>query len=164
VGLTLGPQAVADQPHALPVLEDVWRGLVVEGRVLPVEAWRTPRAIAARLVHGGGADVRLGTGHQPPLPHAMPLVFPEAHMLAEPLTAPATGDSGHGRREPRRLPTRSALVGYRDGPGLAQVCPLERGVIMQKSGEQRHEVVDGVTSRGPDQADPKRLLGVVRQP
>jgi predicted transposase YbfD/YdcC len=35
---------------------------------------------------------------------------------------------------------------------------------MKKSGEQRHEGVYGVTSLGLDQADPERLLGLVRQP
>ena len=34
---------------------------------------------------------------------------------------------------------------------------------MQKHGEQRHEVVYGVTSLSRAQADPERLLGLVRQ-
>jgi predicted transposase YbfD/YdcC len=40
---------------------------------------------------------------------------------------------------------------------------MERGVLMQKSRAQRHDVVDGI-SLGLDQADPERLRGVVRQP
>lgn len=56
-----------------------------------------------------------------------------------------------------------ALVGDSDWPGLTQVFQLERGVIMKKSGEQRHDVVSGVTSLGPDQAGPERLLRLVRQ-
>jgi hypothetical protein len=45
---------VADKPHAIPVLEDVLRALVVSGRMLAVEALLTPGAIAEPLVHGGG--------------------------------------------------------------------------------------------------------------
>jgi predicted transposase YbfD/YdcC len=71
--------------------------------------------------------------------------------------------SGHGRLEPRRLTASSALVGYRDGPGLAQVFAIERRVTMKKHGEQRHAVVYGVTSLRLDQADPERLLSLVRQ-
>jgi hypothetical protein len=40
---------------------------------------------------------------------------------------------------------------------------MERGVIMKKSGEQRHDVVHGVTSLGRAQAGPVRQLGLVRQ-
>jgi predicted transposase YbfD/YdcC len=34
---------------------------------------------------------------------------------------------------------------------------------MKKSGQQRHDTVDGVTSLGPEQAGPERLLSLVRQ-
>lgn len=101
-------------------------------------------------------------GHPPPRQHDMQLVFHEAHLWAETMTATETVDSGHGRREQRRLTASSALVGDRDWPGLAQVFPLERGVILKKSGAQRHDIVSGVTSLGPDQAGPERLLGLVR--
>jgi hypothetical protein len=54
LGLTVWQQAVADQTHAIPVVEDVLRRLVIEGRVVTVEALLTHRAIADRIVHGGG--------------------------------------------------------------------------------------------------------------
>jgi len=40
---------------------------------------------------------------------------------------------------------------------------VERSVTIKKSGAQRHEVVSGVTSLGPEQAGPERVLGLVRQ-
>ena len=46
LGLTVGQQAVADKTTELPVLEDVLRGLLLEGRVITVDALLTPRAIA----------------------------------------------------------------------------------------------------------------------
>ena len=54
LGLTLWQQAVADKTHEIPVLEAVWHGLSVEGGVITVDAWRTQRAIAEAIVHGGG--------------------------------------------------------------------------------------------------------------
>ena len=54
LGLTLWQQAVAAKTQELSVLEDVWRGLVVEGRVITVDALLTQRAIADRIVQGGG--------------------------------------------------------------------------------------------------------------
>lgn len=102
-------------------------------------------------------------GNQPQLQHDMQLVFHEPLALAETMTATERVDSGHGRLEQRRLTVSSALVGYSDWPGLAQVFQLERGVSMKKSGAARHEMVYGVTSLGPDQAGPERLLSLVRR-
>jgi DDE_Tnp_1-associated len=53
-GLTLWQQAVADKTNAIPVLEDVLRALVVEGRGITGDALLTQRASAERIVHGGG--------------------------------------------------------------------------------------------------------------
>jgi predicted transposase YbfD/YdcC len=163
LGLTLWQQAVADKTNEIPVLEDVLRELVVEGRVITVDALLTQRAIADRIVQGGGDYVMLVKGNQPQLQHDIQLVFHETHLLAETMATAETVDSGHGRLEQRRLTASSALVGYSDWPGLAQVFQLERGVIMKKSGEHRHEVVYGVTSLSRDQAGPERLLSLVRQ-
>jgi len=55
LGLPLWPQAVADKTQEIPVLEDVWHKLVLEGRVITVEAGLTPRAIAPHLMEDGGA-------------------------------------------------------------------------------------------------------------
>jgi hypothetical protein len=54
LGLTLWPQAVAHKTHAIPVLEEVVRGLIVAGRVITVDALLTQRAIAQGIVEGGG--------------------------------------------------------------------------------------------------------------
>jgi hypothetical protein len=59
LGLTLGQQAVADKTTESPGLEDMMRGLVVEGRVMTVDALLTQRAIAERMVQGGGDYVML---------------------------------------------------------------------------------------------------------
>jgi predicted transposase YbfD/YdcC len=163
LGLTLWQQAVADTTNEIPVLEDVLRALVVEGRVITVDALLTQRAIAERIVHGGGNYVMLVKGNQPQLQHDIQLVFQEAHTSAETVTTAEIVDSGHGRLEQRRLTASSALVGYSDWPGLAQVFQIGRRVTLKKQGEQRHDVVYGVTSLRLDQADPQQLLGLVRQ-
>jgi hypothetical protein len=71
-------------------------------------------------------------------------------------------DSGHGRIEQRNLTTSESLVGYSDWPGLAQVFELGRHVLFQKTGEERVEVIYGVTSLSPERATPGRLLALVR--
>jgi predicted transposase YbfD/YdcC len=163
LGLTVWQQAVADKTNEMPVLEEVLRGLLLEGRVITVDAWLTQRAIADRLVEGGGDYVMLVKGNQPQLQHNIRLVFQESTALAETMTACDTMDHGHGRLEERRLTASTALVDYRDWPGLAQVFQVERRVTVKKSGAQRVEVVYGVTSLSPERARPEGLLRLVRQ-
>jgi predicted transposase YbfD/YdcC len=143
LGLTLWQQAVVDKTNEIPVLEDVLQALIVEGRIITVDALLTQRAVAERVVQGGGDYVMLVKGNQPQLQHDIQLVFQESHALAETMATAETIASGHGRIEQRRLTASTALVGYSDWPGLAQVFQLERAVIMKKSEEQRHEVVYG---------------------
>jgi hypothetical protein len=163
LGLTIWQHAVADKTHEIPVMEAVWRGLLLEGRVITVDAWLSPRAIAHPVVEGGGDDVMLVKGHQLPLPHDIGLVFQEPIAPTEISTACDTEDHGHGRLEERRLTTSPALVGYRDWPGLAQVFHVERRVTVKKSGAQRAEVVYGVTRLSPGRASPEGLWRLVRQ-
>jgi len=163
LGLTLWQQAVADKTNEIPVLEDVLQGLVVEGRVITVDALLTQRAIAQRIVEGGGDYVMVVKGNQPQLHHDIHLLFQDVDTVAEPMAAAETVDVGHGRIEQRRLTPSAALVGYSAWPGLAQVFQLERRVTMKASEAQRADVVYGVTSLSPEQACPERLLGLVRQ-
>jgi predicted transposase YbfD/YdcC len=163
LGLTLWQQAVADKTNEIPVLEDVLRQLVLEGRVITVDALLTQRAIAQHIVAGGGDYVRVVKGNQPQLHQEIHLLFQDVDALAEPMAAAETVDVGHGRIEQRRLTSSAALVGYNDWPGLAQVFQIERHVTMKASRVQRYDVVYGVTSLCPDQAGPERLLGLVRQ-
>jgi predicted transposase YbfD/YdcC len=163
LGLTLWQQAVADKTNEIPVLEDVLRQLVLEGRVITVDALLTQRAIAQHIVAGGGDYVMVVKGNQPQLHQEIHLLFQDVDALAEPMAAAETVDVGHGRIEQRRLTSSAALVGYNDWPGLAQVFQIERHVTMKASRVQRYDVVYGVPSLCPDQAGPERLLGLVRQ-
>ena len=163
LGLTVWQQAVADKTKAIPVLEDVLRGLLLEGRVITVEALLTQRALAQRRLEGGGDYVLIVKGNQPPWQQDIRLVFQEPSALAETMTAYDTVDHGHGRLEERRLTASPALVEYSDWPGLAQVFQVERRVTIQESGAQRTEVVYGVTSLSPARAGPDGLLRLVRQ-
>jgi hypothetical protein len=103
------------------------------------------------------------TGHQPQRHQDLHLLCQDVDAVAEPRAAAETVDVGHGRIEPRRLTSSTALVGSNDGPGLAQVCPIERHVTMKGSRGQRDDVVSGVPSLRPDQGGPERWLGLVRQ-
>jgi predicted transposase YbfD/YdcC len=67
---------------------------------------------------------------------------------------------GHGRTEIRQIISTTALKDHLDWPGVAQVFELERVRVLK--GTTEAEVVYGITSLAPAQADAKRLLDLVR--
>ena len=68
----------------------------------------------------------------------------------------------HGRIETRKIWTATALNGYLDFPHVGQAFAIERDIIEKKSGKHSHEIVYGITSRQPPQADPRRVFEVNR--
>lgn len=161
LGLTLAQQAVDEKTNEITQVETVLRQLVLQDRVVTMDALLTQRHVAQTIVDGGGDYVMIVKDNQPQLRADIELVFtlPPAGDRQE---SARTVDIGHGRIEQRNLTTSEALMDYSDWPGLAQVFELGRHVIIKKTGEERVEVVYGVTSLRPEQATPGRLLDLVR--
>src|SRR5262245_58716170 len=84
VGLTMWPQAVADKTQEIPVLADVWPGVVVAGWVMTVDALLTPRAIAQRIVADGGDDVMVAKAKQPRRPQKIHRLFQDVDAWSQP--------------------------------------------------------------------------------
>ena len=162
IGLTLAQHAVADKTNEIPVALDVLRDVVLEGRIVTMDALLTQRHIAQAIVEAGGDYVMPVKDNQPQLLEDIQTVFAHAPTVGETRTVAATVDYGHGRIEQRRLQTSTVLAGYSVWPGLAQVFQVERQTIMKKTGEIREEVVAGVTSLAPEEADAGHLLALVR--
>jgi len=162
VGVTLAQQAVDDKTNEIPVVLDLLRHLVLEGRIVTMDALLTQRQIAQHIVAARGDYVMVVKENQPQLLDDIKTVFALPPMPGERCTAAATLDLGHGRIEQRGLRTSDVLAGYSDWPGLAQVFQVERQVIIKKTGEVRTEVAAGVTSLAPERADAARLLALVR--
>jgi predicted transposase YbfD/YdcC len=162
VGLTLAHPAVEDKTNEIPVALDLLRHLVLEGRMITLDALLTQRQIAQHIVAAKGDYGMVVKENQPQLLDDIETVFALPPIAGERRTAAATLDLGHGRIAQRGLQTSNVLMGYSDWPGLAQVFRLERQVILKKTGEVREEVVAGVTSLVPERADAARLLALVR--
>ena len=161
VGVTLAQHAVDDKTNAIMAVETLLQQLVLEGRIMTMDALLTQRHIAQTIVEKGGDYVMIVKENQARLRADIELVFtlpPGGDHQA----AARTVDLGHGRIEQRNITTSEALVGYSDWPGLAQVFALGRHVMFQKTGKERVEVVYGVTSLRPERATPECLLALVR--
>ena len=161
MGGTLAQHAVDDKTNASTAGETLVGQLVLEGRLVTMDALLTQRHVAQTIVDKGGDYVMIVKENQSRLRAAIALVFTLPPVGDRQDTA-RTVESGHGRIKQRNLTMSEALVGYSDWPGLAQVFALGRHVLCQKTGEERVEVVYGVTSLRPERATPGRLLALVR--
>jgi predicted transposase YbfD/YdcC len=161
VGVTLAQHAVDDKTNGIAAVETLLGQLVLEGRMVTMDALLTQRRVAQTIVDQGGDYVMIVKDPQPQLRADIELVFalPPAGDRQE---IARTVDIGHGRIEQRNITTSAALVGYSDWPGLAQVFELGRHVITPKMTKERVEVVYGVTSLNPERGTPARLLDLVR--
>jgi hypothetical protein len=54
VGVTLAQQAVDDKTNEIPVAVEMLQHLVLEGRIVPMDALLTQRQIAQQIVDAGG--------------------------------------------------------------------------------------------------------------
>jgi predicted transposase YbfD/YdcC len=141
---------------------DLRRGVVLAGRVVTMDALLTQRHIAQGMVEAGGDYGMPVKDNQPQLLEDMQTVFAHAPTVGETRTVATTVDDGHGRIEQRRLQASTVLTGYSAWPGLAPVFQVERQPLMKKTGERREEVVAGVTSLAPEEADAASVLALVR--
>lgn len=139
---------------AIPLLDAV----DITGKDITADALLTQRGIADYLVGRKAHYHFIVKGNQPTLLKDLEIYFenrkePEYVEYAPP---------DHGRIEVRKIWTTASLNGYLDFPHIGQAFVIERQSIEKKSGKRSHEVVYGITSRTPHEADAKRLLEVNR--
>jgi predicted transposase YbfD/YdcC len=162
LGLTLGQVAVADKTNEITAVHALLRGLLLEGRVVTMDALLTQEKVAQALVDGKGDYSMVVTEKQPTLYAASATAFADPGLLAGTSTAASTSDRGHGRVERRALTRSTALVGYLTWPGHQQVFKLVRSRTRLRTGECAVETVYGSTSLSAARADAACVLARVR--
>ena len=111
VGVTLAQPAVDDKTHESAVALELLRHLVLEGRIVTMDALLTQRQIAQQIIDAGGDYVMVVKENQPQLLDDIQTVFALAPMGGARRTTAATVDLGHGRIEQRWLQTSNILAG-----------------------------------------------------
>jgi predicted transposase YbfD/YdcC len=143
-------------------------GLDLRHKVVVADALHTQRKFAAQILAAGGDYVAFAKENQPTLRAEIATLFTadsrtvEGGHLPDDFRRARQVTTGHGRREVRTMTVSSALTGYTEWPGLAQVFQLERERLSQRTGRQEREVSYGLTSLPPCGASPARLLGLTR--
>jgi len=121
LGLTLGQGAVGDKTNEIPVAPTVLRGLLLEGRVVTMDALLTQREVAQAILDAGGDDVLVVTDNQPQLRPDSATLFSSPPSPASGGCAPrrarsrGTGGSSGGAWRPARR-----CEGTWTGPGRSR--------------------------------------------
>ena len=153
--LTLSHEGVSRKTNEITALPKLLGRLLLEGRVITVDALLTQREIAAQIVAAGADYVMPVKGNQPALEAAIAArLRPEALTEGEVQQA-ETDERGHGRFEWRRLTLVSLPDDALDWPGARQVFRLERGTWRcPRTGAPRYQSssVYGITSRARERA------------
>ena len=139
------------------------KSLTIENRVITMDALLTQRAIAEQVINRGGDYLMVVKNNQAELLKWVSALFEQTVWLREAVCSVETKDAAHGRIETRKLSTSTALSDHNLWPGLEQVLKIERTVIEKNSGEQRQEVVYGVTSLRRERASAEQLLEMSRR-
>ena len=170
LGLVLHQRAVPEdldvRTNEIPVLEELLRGLLAEGRlrdrVWTMDALHTQQTHAELIVQGGGDYIMIAKGNQKTLREDIRLLFDSPQSVHFPQERAETVERGHGRIERRQIVTSAALNAYLNWPSVGQVFRVRRETETKKSGKTREQVVYGVTSLTPERADAAQLLNRVR--
>ena len=153
----------------LTLAPEVLKVLDLRGKVVTGDALFAQRNLSIQIVEAGGDYAWKVKGNQPTFENDIARVFvpdtPALPGFSNPKTDfRVTHDTTmrHGRIEKRTLTTSSVLKGHSNWPYLEQVFKYESDVTEKKTGERTQKVWYGVTSLTAKEADPKRLLYIVR--
>ena len=140
---------------AIPLLD----AIDIEGKDVSADALLTQRKLADYLVTVRNAHYHFTVkGNQPGLLQDLELYFQDRR---EPNFVEHTPPD-HGRIETRKIWTTTELNDYLDFPHVGQAFVVERYCTEKKTGATSLETAYGITSRTPEQADPKQVLKVNR--
>jgi predicted transposase YbfD/YdcC len=140
---------------AIPLLESI----DLEGKEVSADALLTQRKLADYLVGERKAHYHFTVkGNQPGILQDLELYFQDrGHPHFVEHTPP-----DHGRIETRKIWTTTELNDYLDFPHVGQAFLVERHCTEKKTGKTSLQIAYGLTSRTPEQANPRRVLKVNR--
>ena len=163
-GLTLGQKEVAEKSNEIPAMQALVAELDLAGKVVTADALHTQVKTAQALLDQDADYVLVAKDNQPVLHEDLVQVDWEKPDCRA--TEHHQREKGHGRIENRRGRTVDLQGPQWDGfvalPGRRQGLRLKRSRKEVQSGKVSHETVYAVTSLGPEQADAKRLMDLVR--
>jgi len=158
---TLAQVRIDDKTNEIPVAQELLPHLPVRGRVVTAAAVHTQTALAQCILAQGGAYLFTVKDNHPRLHAALAAYFADPRAT---MRTTQTIDRRRGRTETRTLAASTRLNGYLHTyvpfPRIAQIARLIRPVRTRET--TTTETVYLITSLSPRQADPARLLTLIR--
>ncbi len=158
---TLLQVAVSEKTNEIPIAQALLPCLPVAGRVFPADALHTQKDAHAWCRCGWrGKTVLTVKNNQPTLYADLTTYFADPHASFEQFSPI---DRHRGRIEKRSIRVSTEMNSYlADWPLIGQVAELTRTVTVRKTGKTTEEVVYLITPLTPQEANPQRLLELVR--
>ena len=161
-GTVLAQHQVQQKENEISAVKTWLQAFQVPGRIVSADAMHTQRCFCAMLRRFQSHYLLIAKKNQPQLYDDLQLFFEDPSADCSGWQSAKSCDKGHGRLETREITTSTDLNSFfeREWAGIAQVFRLARSVC--RKGQISHEVVYGLTSLSPKQADPARLLQLNR--
>jgi predicted transposase YbfD/YdcC len=161
-GVVLKEQIVGDKENELSRIQEVLTQQLLKGRIVSADALHTQRAFCLGTILAGGEYLLVAKGNQATLEEDLRLFFTEPPLDCQDWRIASQSNTGHGRLEQRLLIASTELNDFlaKEWHGVGQVFCLRRRV--HKPLYCTQEWVYGITSLTPSQADPQRLLSLIR--
>jgi hypothetical protein len=137
--------------------------LLVKGRILTTDAGIGYKGWCALVHIFGGYYLIVIKNNHPVVRKELIAFFENDHIDRNEFQYHKETDKGHGRQEVREIWTSTQMNGHfkDEWAGIAQVWMIKRTVI--EKGEERREMVYGMTSLPRRKADAKRILELNRK-
>jgi predicted transposase YbfD/YdcC len=161
-GIVLKEQIVGDKENELSRIQEFLTQELLNGRIVSADAFHTQRTFCLGTILAGGEYLLMAKGNHPTLQEDLQLFFTEPPLDCQDWRTDSETNVGHGRLEQRMLIASTELNDFlaKEWYGVQQVFCLRRRV--QKPLYCTQEWVYGITSLSPSQADPPRLLSLLR--
>ena len=161
-GVVLKEHMVAEKEGEVTRMKAFLTPLLLAGRIISADALYTHKSFCQEVIASKGDYLLFVKGNQPTLLDDLRLFFDEPPLDCLDWRTDSLVEKGHGRLTNRLIKVSTELNDFlaRDWYGVAQVFCLRRRVEYPLKCTQ--EYVYGITSLTPQQADPFRLLELIR--
>ena len=157
-----------DKENEIVVAPKLLQCLDLRNKVVIGDAMHTQRQLSIQIVAAGGEFVWVVKDNQANTRQAIEQLFaperPRPGFGCPPMDfcSAKTIEKQAGRLEERKITVSKMLNDYLDWPHLGQVFKLERSFTCLATGQIECEVQYGLTSLTTQEANPERLLAIVR--
>jgi predicted transposase YbfD/YdcC len=169
-GLVLAQAEVGKKENEIVVAPKIISQVLLAGMIVVADAMHTQKAFSTQVVSAGANYVWTVKDNQPRTRWAIQKLFVQevcnlqkGVSLSADIQIATTINKRHGRIEQRTLMSSTQLNDYLDWPHVAQVFRIERIVQHAHAKGTTREVVYGLTSLTPQEAEPEKLLAFFRE-